>query len=233
MLFALCLLWWVVMPGAANAQSLTQGGDSRWVVIASRQDIVEAISIAGPYIGQSVRVVQSGNGWYAVVLGPYKARNITQFESIYSGPSIPPDAYLAKGSDFVETIWRESDRWVIIASREDRDEAIAIAREYAGHQPRVVQSQNGWYATVLGPYGTSDISTFRATFDGPAIPDDALLSRGTSFVATSWTPGDVTADSDFPSASADVPAAPSPEPQPDVSQSAPCVAIVAGKCSPG
>ena len=215
------------MGGGANAQSLAQSGDNRWVVIASRQDIVESIGMAGGYVGQKARVVQSGNGWYAVVLGPYKAKTISQFLGAYSGPDIPPDAYLARGSDFVKTVWRESDRWVLLASREDRDEAVLIARIYAGHQPRVVQSQNGWYAVVLGPYEASDISSFRAGFDGPTIPDDAMLSRGKSFMATAWTPG----ESD--SSATDSEPAPPPEPEAVNPERAPCFAIIAGKCSPG
>lgn len=231
LLLALCILSCApALPGVAAAQSLAQSGDNRWVVIASREDIVEAISLAGPYIGHKARVVRSANGWYAVVLGPYRAKKLTQLRSVYSGPSISSDAYLARGSDFVETIWRESDRWVIIASREDRGEAISIARVYSGHKPRVVRAQNGWYAVVLGPYATSDISSFRASFAGPTIPDDALLSRGTSFVATSWQPGDwAPDDSDVSSATAD----PEPEAETRGAQRAPCVAIIAGKCQPG
>src|SRR5215211_7231143 len=41
-------------------------------------------------------------------------------------------------------VWTERHRWVVIASRKELAEGIAIAEKYAEHNSRVVKSQNGW-----------------------------------------------------------------------------------------
>lgn len=56
----------------------------------------------------------------------------------------PADAYLTNGSGYVATVWTERHRWVVIASRKELAEGIAIAEKYAEHNSRVVKSQNGW-----------------------------------------------------------------------------------------
>src|SRR5829696_358146 len=57
---------------------------------------------------------------------------------------LPADAYLTNGSGYVATVWTERHRWVVIASRKELAEGIAIAEKYAEHNSRVVKSQNGW-----------------------------------------------------------------------------------------
>ena len=61
----------VMAAGTATAENLALSGTDRWVAIASRQDLNEAISVAKTYAAQNSRVVRSQNGWFAVVLGPY------------------------------------------------------------------------------------------------------------------------------------------------------------------
>jgi hypothetical protein len=61
----------VAMTGAAAAEDLALSGNDRWVAVASRQDLTEAISIANTYSAQKPRVVRAQNGWFAVILGPY------------------------------------------------------------------------------------------------------------------------------------------------------------------
>jgi hypothetical protein len=92
----------------------------------------------------------------------------------------------AKGPNRNELALAGAERWVVIASRKDLDEAIDIARRYARHNSRVVKARNGWYAVVLGLHKTNDIASFRQGFEGPELPSDALLSRGTRYVETLW-----------------------------------------------
>jgi len=79
-----------------------------------------------------------------------------------------------------------AERWVVIASRQILKEAIEIARRFSRHKSRVVLAENGWYAVILGPYRTSDIQSFRQSYDGPRLPSDTLLARGTGYVETVW-----------------------------------------------
>ena len=91
----------------------------------------------------------------------------------------PPEGNLVLSGD---------NRWVVVASRQDLNEAISIAKTYSALKSRVVRAQNGWFAIVLGPYPTSDIATFRRDFTGPPLPPDAVLARGTGYVETVWQP---------------------------------------------
>ena len=88
-----------------------------------------------------------------------------------------------------------NSRWIAIASRTDLDAAIQIATTYQGYKARVVQSENGMYAVVLGPYQTSSMDDFRASFGGPPLPDDAYLAKGKNYSATVWPTGEDDADS--------------------------------------
>lgn len=81
-----------------------------------------------------------------------------------------------------------NDRWVAIASRQNLDEAIGIAKTYSAQQSRVVKSQNGWFAILLGPYATDDIASFRQSYSGPLLPPDAALTRGVGYLQTVWPP---------------------------------------------
>lgn len=90
-----------------------------------------------------------------------------------------------------------------IASVEDAEAAIVIARAFAEQKSRVVKARNGWFAVVLGPSPTSDISTFRKSYSGPELPPGILLTRGTDYMATVWPPvGEVPAAAPVVEASA-------------------------------
>lgn len=103
-IFAVAALF-MALCAEASASNLTLAGDDRWVVIASGQDVSEAIDFAKTYANHKPSVLKSENGWYAIVLGPYRTRSINSFRSSYSGPALPSDAYLALGKNFVSTAW--------------------------------------------------------------------------------------------------------------------------------
>jgi hypothetical protein len=184
----------------AGAGELALSGDDRWALIASRQDLVEAIAIASDFAEQHSRVVKSQNGWYAAIVGPYPASDMANLRTRYSGPDLPDDTILTRGKSFLETAWTPDYRWVLIASRQDLSEAVGIAKTYVGQNSRIVKSQNGWYAVVLGPVEARDIDSFRVNYNGPDLPPDSLLTRGTNFVSTAWTPDVGKAVADEPKA---------------------------------
>ena len=96
---------WLALAASTQilAGQYSLSGDDKWVVIASREYLSEAVSLAGNY--EKSKVFKSGNGWYAVVIGPYTARTMDAFLGSYSGPSLPDDTYLARGKDFVSQEW--------------------------------------------------------------------------------------------------------------------------------
>jgi hypothetical protein len=42
--------------------------------------------------------------------------------------------------------------WVVLGSRQDPDQAIALARRFIRLKPLVVKSANGWLAVITGPH---------------------------------------------------------------------------------
>jgi hypothetical protein len=91
------------------AGSLKLSGDQRWVVVASRREVDEAIGIARYYSGDvpSVRVVKANNGVYAIILGPEHTKTIQAFrERAKNLQSIPGDAFLSRGDNWAGEIWR-------------------------------------------------------------------------------------------------------------------------------
>lgn len=79
------------------------------------------------------------------------------------------------------------ERWLVVASTKDVDTAIGIAAHYPSEAPRVVEAHNGWYAVVMGPYDVRSLRDLRnRKFGIPALPLDALLSRGNNYRDTIW-----------------------------------------------
>jgi hypothetical protein len=81
---------------APAMQSLKLSGNQRWVVLASRRDVDEAIGIARYYSAAfpSVRVIKTNSGIYAVMVGPEHTTSIQAFrERVKSIQPIPEDAF--------------------------------------------------------------------------------------------------------------------------------------------
>lgn len=94
---------------APAMQSLKLSGNQRWVVLASRRDVDEAIGIARYYSAAfpSVRVIKTNSGIYAVMVGPEHTTSIQAFrERAKSIQPIPEDAFLSRGDSWTEEVWR-------------------------------------------------------------------------------------------------------------------------------
>jgi hypothetical protein len=84
---------------------------------------------------------------------------------------------------------KPSERWVVIASRSELEDAISIAQDYRQNYPGtlVVQSQNGQFAVIIGPIDVQQNPSFlRHLTDSNKIPRDAYYSAGNRFVAVVW-----------------------------------------------
>jgi hypothetical protein len=81
----------------------------------------------------------------------------------------------------------QHERWLVVASTKDVDTAIGIAGLYETEKPRVVAARNGWLAVVIGPYKARSLNDLIERTDRlPALPHDAMLSRGRGYVDTVW-----------------------------------------------
>ncbi|MBL8791941.1 MAG: hypothetical protein JNM45_15730 [Rhizobiales bacterium] len=75
------------------------------------------------------------------------------------------------------------DRWLTVASTKDLETARAIAEVYSSERAKVVSSQSGWYAIILGPYREGSVAAITKAHAGiGTLPQDAHLSRGDRFL---------------------------------------------------
>lgn len=81
----------------------------------------------------------------------------------------------------------EGERWLTIASSKDKDTAIGIAGLYSQERAKVVSTQSGWYAVILGPYREDTVAAVqKAHPDIGDIPKDSLLARGDKYIDSVW-----------------------------------------------
>jgi S1-C subfamily serine protease len=93
-----------MMPASLLAQGLTQKGDLRWIVLASRLDLNEAIGLARYYEG---KVALANNGWYAIVKDPIAVRdqNATR-QALLKQRDYPKDLLFSRGDGYQRIIWQ-------------------------------------------------------------------------------------------------------------------------------
>lgn len=100
-----------VFGSPALANSYTLSGDSRWVALASRQNLDEAIGVARAYRWRfpNVRIMQATNGWYAIAAGPERVPNPRVYkEALVRTGAIPDDTIITRGQGYVAEVWRPS-----------------------------------------------------------------------------------------------------------------------------
>lgn len=125
--------------------------DRRWLVLASRVNLQEAIDFTNWYKNHltGIKIFRSSNGWFAIVSGPYQySEKLESWKlALISANRIPADARLMLGSNYVEEVWT-AERGMIQATpsrtvappapsantisperTDDRAEAIRLARE--------------------------------------------------------------------------------------------------------
>ncbi len=95
----------------AQAETLQLTGQKHWLAIASDKDKDLAIGIAMQQysLRDSLRVVTSKSGYFAVIAGPFRAKTIRELkksDKTNSFDELPRDAFLSSGSTYVETIWQ-------------------------------------------------------------------------------------------------------------------------------
>lgn len=103
---AVCLLGMPIASGARAA--VMPGGNSGWLVVASRPDANSAISLAGGYANRfpQTTVFQSNNGWFAVTIGWMNLSSGNSYKSrLIAAGTIPGDSYFHNGERFQYAVW--------------------------------------------------------------------------------------------------------------------------------
>ena len=137
----------------AGPYSLT--GNQRWIALASRQNMDEAIGIAQIYAWRlkGVRVMQSTNGWYAVVAGPHEGTDIRVVRNTLANTgSVPKDILLSKGDGYVAEVWsRKTPEYLLEAEYEGGDQAQIVTfrdvRMTLSRQP--TKENDNFYPTLV------------------------------------------------------------------------------------
>jgi len=117
------------LSSAALANSYTLSGDARWIALASRQSIDEAIGVAQAYRWRfpNVRVMQATNGWYAIVAGPERVPNPRAFkEALVRAGEIPDDTIITRGQGYVAEVWRPSSFKPLAEAKYDGTRPVAL-----------------------------------------------------------------------------------------------------------
>ena len=94
----------------ADAETLLQTGNRRWLAVASTKDKDVAIGIARAsyYINDRVKVVSSKNGFYVIILGPYAATSMQALKKADVNnklSDLPADVLLSRGENYTDTVW--------------------------------------------------------------------------------------------------------------------------------
>lgn len=149
--------------GVATSGELELGPGEKWVVLASKQNLQEAIDVARNYDG--AKVVSSQNGWYAIVMGPSSLGSIDDFRGQYSGTAIPDDAYMAKGANFLTQMWPDSVESP--SAKPDAASAVKPEKEFPRDQLRITFQSLARYKV--------DLSFFSQTNSNRAWPGDGKI----------------------------------------------------------
>jgi len=102
-------LFFIALNAAAPARaSVMPGGNSGWLVVASRSDVNTAIALAQGYQGRfpKTTVFQSNNGWFAVTLGWMRQPSGNDYKTrLIGNGAIPGDSYFHNGERFQSAVW--------------------------------------------------------------------------------------------------------------------------------
>lgn len=106
----------IATTSSAVAENLALPENLKWVILASRETLEEAVSFAIMYENDTdgVRVVRAKNGRYAVVIGPVKDVDI---QKVHARKDLPGDAYLAGGKTLAETVWAPGKKAVSVIKK--------------------------------------------------------------------------------------------------------------------
>ena len=93
--------------------------DEFWIQVASRQTLPDSIEVAEQYTAQfpRVAVLQSQNGWYAIVVDVVKDGVVQEtLKRLKDAGRIPGDSYATAGKSYLWIAWPEIDPYAPVTS---------------------------------------------------------------------------------------------------------------------
>lgn len=93
--------------------------DEFWIQVASRQTLPDSIEVAEQYTAQfpRVAVLQSQNGWYAIVVDVVKDGVVQEtLKRLKDARRIPDDSYATAGKSYLWIAWPEIDPYAPVTS---------------------------------------------------------------------------------------------------------------------
>ena len=187
---------------AVWAGSYSLNGNQRWIALASRQDLNQAIGIAQTFSWRlpGVRVMQSANGWYAVVAGPHDGTDIRPVrQKLLSTGTAPKDMALSKGDAYVAELWTKKGSEFLFSGEYEGDDKPAFfnfrdlrltlsrvsTKEGDGYDPTFSAMRNG---KILFNVQIEELDRETPRSDVIALPLDPATTFP-QFVFTAFTGG--------------------------------------------
>ncbi|MEP2580872.1 MAG: caspase family protein [Roseibium sp.] len=156
LIVCICLLSLLTMQHAAAA--VQPGGNSGWLVVASRSDANSAISLAQGFASRfpQTTVFRSNNDWFAITLGWMTQPEGNIYKNRLAGAgTIPDDSYFHSGERFQFVAW--SATGITGGASQALFAATAILDHPARTGTRVQPSAQA-YVTGLNPQGDNYLS---------------------------------------------------------------------------
>lgn len=135
----------IVDRGLSRENSFELASSQRWIVLASRPNLSEAISFAANLKEKfkTLTVYRSNNGWHAVVVGPVSHERASDIKnSLIKEGKAPHDAYLSRGERFVERVTlkkEEGDVNIALPLRQENTKRVAGTPMQLGENASSVQ----------------------------------------------------------------------------------------------
>jgi len=149
------------------------GGNSGWLVVASRPDTNSAIAVARGYATRfpQTTVFQSNNGWFAITLGWMRQPAGNSYKnSLISSGAIPGDSYFHNGQRFQFAVWSATG----ITGGLSQSLLSATALQRGPATGGVARPSAQAYVTGLDPRGDNYLSLRT----GPSIRYQEIVRMG-------------------------------------------------------
>eukprot|EP00903_Cladosiphon_okamuranus_P001131 g1129.t1 len=163
--------------GIAARASVMPGGNSGWLVVASRPDANSAIAVARGFASRfpQTTVFQSNNGWFAISLGWMRQPAGNAYKtSLVSSGAIPADSYFHNGERFQYAVWSATG----VTGGLSQALLTATALQGGGATgPAGYQQPSQAYVTGLNPRGDNFLSL--RTGPGPRYQEVARMGPNT------------------------------------------------------
>jgi len=141
-------------------------------------------------LGVAAVLLWSGSSvWAAGTSGNAVPQRPVEEPGSAAGSTLPADASGSTAERPLPVLTGEQ-RWIVLASRQDLEEAKALARGWSSslRDLHVVRARNGWFSVVSGPHERrSALDLLKMLKKAAAVPADATVSEGELYATAVWS----------------------------------------------